>query len=184
MTAKRIVVILGIIAIISFVALSTFWLVPMLQEKMQYDALKDVIAETSGPPFLVKPFDAEMQKTLGIIESTWLLQKDDTIAYSNVMRRAGISPTVDGMIQLLNYQMPDFSWTSPSENKKSLSMTHAKIVVVPMSHDNTLHVSADHRVALAYPSETVVFIYRVDKNGLSGSFWIRPEDKTEPDPSP
>ena len=50
-----------------------------------------------------------MQKRLGVIESSWHRESEDpSYIHSDVMRLAGIDPTIDGLIQLYNYRMPEF----------------------------------------------------------------------------
>lgn len=180
MTAKRMGIVLGAAMLVT--ALLALWLIPFVVLNAKYERAKNNLEQDLGQPFSVRPFDADIQKKLGAIESTWECTSEDVPGpHSDAMRLAGIAPSVEGLIRLYNYRMPEFSWLDASQNRKSLEIAAVQAVIVPISIDNTIHFSAAQRLALVRVTRRFVLIFRETENGLSETVWVGPKENTEQD---
>lgn len=178
MTAKRISIALGAAMLVA--ALLALWLIPFVFLNAKYQRARNNLEQDLGQPFSVRPFDGDMQKTLGVIESTWECTSGDVPGpHSDAMRLAGIAPSVEGLIQLYNYRMPEFSWLDSSRNRKSLEIAAVQAVIVPISIDNIIHFSAEQRLALVRVTKRTVLIFRETESGLSETVWVGPEENIE-----
>ena len=158
------------------------WLVFLLNAQADYDPARGRLDADLGEPFAVRLIDEDLRKTIGVIESTWQRQgKGVPSPHAAALRLAGIAPSVDGLIELYYYRMPDFSWLNSSRNRESREIAFVQAKIVPISLDKTIHVSADRRIALVRVTEAVVFIFREDPNGLSETVWARPTGSVEED---
>ena len=180
MTAKRTSIALGAAVLVA--ALLALWLIPFVLLNAKYERARINLEQDLGPPFSVRPFDGDMQKTLGVIESTWECTSEEVSGpYSDAMRLAGIVPSAEGLIQLYNYRMPQFSWLDLSQNRKSLEIGAVQAVVVTISIDNTIHFSAEQRLALVRVSKRTVLMFRETESGLSETVWVGPKENFEQD---
>ena len=180
MTAKRVGIVVG--AVILVAALLALWFIPLFSLNAKYERTKKMLEEDLGQPFSVRPIDKDIQKTLGVIESTWQCQTEEAPGpHSDAMRLAGIAPNVEGLIQLYNGRMPEFSWLDSSQNRKSLEVAVAQAMIVPMSINKTIYVSADGRLAFVRVTKGTAYIFRENEDGLTETVCVRPTENIEQD---
>ena len=84
----------------------------------------------------------------------------------NKVSQAGLPSTVEGLIQLYNFRMPEFSWLSLEQNRKSARIGAVQALFVSTSIDRTIHVSPQRRLALVRVHEGTMFIFFEKENGL------------------
>jgi hypothetical protein len=104
------------------------------------------------------------------------------------MKTAGMTPTVTNVAELLDYRMPSYAWFSPGENAKALSIAVVQATIVPISTDQTIHISADRSLALILHSDSVASVFRETESGLQEELWtkksIEPKNAGERDIAP
>ena len=169
-TTKKNVIVLGTVALV--VASLAVSFTPFLLLKPKYDDAKKRIEEDSPQPFAVRPIDEDTKNLLGVIESSWTCTSEEVDGvYSEALRLAGFDPNVEGMIRLLTFRLPDFSWLDMSQNKDSLEVAVVYAILAPISIDNTIHVFSDRRIALIRVGERTAMVFRETPDGMHESLW-------------
>ncbi len=169
-TTKQKVIVLGTVFLV--VVSLAVWFTPFFLMNHIYDGAKKTFEADSGQPFLVKPIDEGTQELIGVIESSWTCTSEEVDGvYSEALRLAGFDPNVEGVIRLLTFRLPDFSWLDMSQNKDSLEVAVVYATVAPISIDNTIHVSSDRRIVLIRVGERTAMVFRETPDGMHESLW-------------
>ncbi len=145
------------------------WFILCFNAKIKYDrARKGVQCE----PYKVVQMTPEMSSLLDEIKKDWVKQYSETDGpYADTLRVVGLEPTVDNLIDLLNYEMPDYSFFYLWRNKKALLMAQGKALLLPISIDDAIHVTENHSKAMIRITKTAVQIFSDTVGGLKESIY-------------
>jgi len=164
-----------------FLSVSAFlWLAFSFHAKSKYEKARDNLYQELGPKFMGKQMDEVMQNRLANIEETWTCRGNEINGpHSEALCLAGMTPSVNGILELFNYRMPPYSWTNAKQNTKSLEIATVQAIIIPSSMDRIVHISKDNNLALIRINENCVYIFREKKEGLSEGLWVWEKGKKE-----
>ena len=92
------------------------WVVLDLRAKSKYDQVK----HETELVYTVTPINQEMTAFLTEVQSSWTSKADETDGpESEMIKLAGMTPSVTNLINVLNYQMPPYAWFSSEQNRKA-----------------------------------------------------------------
>jgi len=122
------------------------WLTLSFNTKIKYDRVKSGFVSSS---YAVVPLDVKTKAFQNDVEAIWTRGADQINGpNSDVVRLAGLTPCVSNLICTLNYQMPEYRWLSPAQNRKAALFRLLKANFFPVSVDKVWHVSDDRRLAV------------------------------------
>jgi hypothetical protein len=93
--------------------------------------------------------------------------------YSDVIKLAGLVPSVTNLLYLWTYQIPEYGWWSPARNRKAAKIGLLQAEFAPTFVDHTFHVSGDQHEALLWSRTNIVFIYHDEPGGLRTSLYVK-----------
>jgi hypothetical protein len=154
------------------------WLIVNLRAKSNYDKMRNEIP--SG--YAVIPMDQVMKSFMAEVQSNWNCTTNTVGGPdSDVIKLAGMNPSVRNLIHVWNYQMPEYCWWSPSRNRQPILIGLLKAKFFPVSVDRKFHVSENQDLALLWCRTNMVHIYHDEANGMRASLYVKKRKKIEPD---
>ncbi len=166
--------VLPVVGILVLALIATIVLVPAVVANRKYEEGRRKLGSELGSPFTVREFDARTQDLLRNIEADWSCTSSEVGGpYQQAMKTVGIMPTVEGLTELFNYRMPAYSWFSPTKNADAISISAVQAIIVPVSLDQTIHVSTDRSLAVILHADGVASVFRETENGLLEELWVR-----------
>jgi hypothetical protein len=149
----------------------------VLRNKSQYDQTRTRLPAA----YAVTPMDQNLLSLLSEARSNWTCKADSTNGPdSDIVRLAGLTPSVDNLIRVFNYQMPDYCWWSPVRNRKALESALIKARFLPASIDRTFHVSADRHEAVVRCKTNAMFVFSDAPSGLRAALYLEKRKRIEP----
>lgn len=146
-----------------FIIVAVSFAILNLYAKSKYDRARRLGYIT----YVVTPMDSQSTTFLAKVQSDWKCAFDVTNGPdSDVVELAGKIQAVRNYINVMNYQMPPYSWFSPSENHEAAKMNLIKAKFMPVSLDKEWHVSADEHLAFLICRSNIVYVYRDEPSGL------------------
>ena len=146
------------------------WLSLNLWAKTKYDKAR----QDNSTAYAVTPMDPQTATFLAEVQGNWICKADDTNGPdSDVVKLAGMAPSVRNLINVFNYQMPPYRWFSPSQNRKAAELNLIKAKFMPISLDQRWHLSADKRLALLLCKSNAVYLYRDEAGGLRATLYVK-----------
>jgi len=151
------------------------WLVLSLPAWLKYEHAR----KGSFITYQITPIDKQFIAFLTEVQSNWACKVDVTNGPdSEVVKLAGMAPSVHNLIQVFNYQMPPYRWFSPSQNRKSVAINVLKATFMPISVDHRWYVSDDGHLAALRCRTNVVYIYRDEASGLRATMYVRKRNES------
>lgn len=171
MKSKNIAVVISVMLIALVVALL---LVPSIAAKRKYDTAKQKLEKELPGTFTVKEFDSTMQNKLGEIETQWSCSTSEINGpHSQALKTVGMDSTVPNLATLFNYRIPAYAWFDLDQNARNMSIAAIQAIIVPISTDQTIHMSADRSVALVLHTSRTASIFRDTAKGLQEALWTK-----------
>ena len=119
-------------------------------------------------PSSVKAMDEGTKALLAKARADWQ-EVDSEVGgpHSNGLAAVGLRPCVANMAEVFAYQMPEYSFVSPSQNKRAafLGLTPSLLFSAP-SMDKSLYVSDDKHLALMRCGTGCVYVFLDEDAGL------------------
>jgi hypothetical protein len=169
---KLIATIFGALAVALFIC----WYLANLRAKTNYEKLRNELFV----PYAVVPMDQQTKSFLAEVQTKWTCTADEVGGpSSDVVKLAGMDPSVSNLIGLWNYQMPEYSWWSPARNRKPAVIALLKAKFFPSSVDRTFHVSDDGHEALLWGRTNMVYIYRDEAGGMREALYVKKKSTIE-----
>jgi len=160
------------IFIILFVVGVLIWFILCFNAKVKYDRARQSLLAGQPEPYKVVQMTPEMSSLLDEIKKDWVKQYSETDGpYADTLRLVGLEPTVENLIYLLNYEMPDYSFFYLWRNKKALIMGQGKALLLPISIDAAIHVTENESTAMIRATKTAVQIFSDTVGGLKESMY-------------
>lgn len=164
--------ILGII-ILCAIAVAGSWYVVSIRAKAKYD---QVSMELSVFKYTVKPIDEGFTAFLADVEKTWSVRYSETGGpHSDGLKLAGLSPSAANLTHVFTCPMPNWSWVSPQRNRDSAALGAAKALLLPVTVDGAIHVSADKGMAVIRCTTNTIYVFRDDPQGMRETLYVRKE---------
>lgn len=166
-----------IAAVITFVLLAlvaAFVLAPSIAAKGKYDTAKQKLEKELPGAFTVREFDSTTQEQLREIETQWSCGTSEVNGpHSQALTTAGMDSTVSNIAALFNYRIPAYSWFDLDRNARNMSIGAIQAIIVPISTDQTIHVSGDRSVAMVLHTSRAASIFRDTDKGLQETLWTK-----------
>jgi hypothetical protein len=163
---RKFVAILVLLAVITILGC---FIILNLYAKSKYDQARR--SEFVG--YAVTTMDSQSTAFLAKVQSDWKCYSDVTNGADNdVVKMAGLTPSVCNVISVYNYKMPPYNWFSPSENREAAKRNLIKSKFMPVSFDKEWHVSADEHLAFLICRSNAVYVYRDELNGLRATLYF------------
>ena len=151
------------------------WVGLNLRSKSKYDKAKAANQEI----YAITLLNQQMNTFLAEVQSHWTSIADVTNGPdSEVIKLAGMTPSVRNLIDVFNYQMPPYRWFSPSQNRKAAERNLIKAKFMPISLDKRWHLSEDDHLAVLWCKTNVVYVYRDEAAGLRATLYVKKKNKT------
>jgi hypothetical protein len=145
------------------------WLFASVRAKQKYDTVRKELSTAQYAEILI---DHQAKTFLSLVQDEWI-QKPETNGHphSDMVKLAGMSPSVRNLIHVFNYQMPEYGWFSQARNKQSAVIGLLKANFFPVSVDRTFHVTEDGHLAFLWCRTNMVYVYRDETNDLSATLY-------------
>ena len=157
------------------------WLALNLRAKRKYDELRDRLAQCSYS--LVK-MDSDTTALLAEACADW------TEAYSHVggphsdaLKTVGLRPSVSNLTHVFTHRLPEYSFLSPNQNKKSVVMGAIQSLLFSVTIDDAIHLSGDGSIALIRCQTNLVLVFADEESGLRESMYYAKKQDIEQDES-
>jgi hypothetical protein len=167
------------IAILAVVAAAGASLFLNLRAKRNYARLRDEVAQNSPS---VKSMDETIKALLAEVTQKWDKvdsQVDGT--FSKGLKLIGLCPTVEGLVEVCAYKMPEYSFVSPSQNKRAALLGFSQLTIFAPSTDKSLHVSDDGHLAVMQCGKDCVFVFSDEQGCLSETLYRSKRTSIEPE---
>ncbi len=152
------------------VLLPAWWFVFGLRAKLRYDGL---VGRLTVVKFAVTPMDPQTKTFLSEVQSNWTCKTDRINGpIAEAVKLAGLDPSVRGVIQMFNYQIPSFCWVSRGRNIKVAAVGMFKESFCKRFTDRTFYVSDDGHHAFVWSPTNVLFLVEDHTNGLRDALYL------------
>jgi len=171
------------IAILALVAAVGAWsflsLFFNVRAKRNYARLRDEVAQNSPS---VKPMDESIKALLAEVTAKW--EKVDSQvdgAHSKGLALIDLCPSVESLVEVCAYRMPDYSFASPSQNKRATLLGFSQLTIFAPSTDKSLHVSDDGHLAVMQCGKDCVFVFSDERGCLRETLYHSKRTSIEPE---
>jgi len=155
------------------------WLVVSFRAKRRYD---DARGELAKHVLSAVPMDAQTTALLTEVRTSWVEEYSEVAGlYSDALKTIGLKPSVSNLIEVFTYRMPEYSLLSPGRNKKPRLIGMIQAQLLPVSVDQSIHVSDDRHVALIRCQTSLVFVFSDDTGGLREAKYCLKKANIEPE---
>jgi len=163
--------------VLLIVVLAASWLALSVRLKLSYDKVRKDLAMA----YAVTPMDDQMRSFLVEVRSNWTCRADETAGpNSQVVKLAGMTPSVQNLIYVFNYQMPEYGWFSPKRNRQAARIGLLKAKFFPTSVDKQWHISEDQHLALLWCLTNAVYVYQDGPDGMRETLYSAKRKSVEP----
>ena len=165
-----------IVAVVGVLGIS-LWLAFNIRAKPKYDEVRSSLE--LDQPFAVVEMNEETVNLFDEVHSSWDAQYSVVDGpHTDALNTLGLTPSVSNVISLYTYQLPEYSWLSPEQNKAALRFAAVYAVILPATMDQSIHVSPDRQSALIRRSPSLVDVFTDESDGLrEASFFVLPDDQ-------
>lgn len=145
---------------------------PQMISMRKYNQARNNAQSQLPPPFRVLRIDAQKQERLEDIEARWTCKNIEINGpHALAMRTLGLEPSVTNLVNLLTLRIPPYDWLRPKENKRNLEVALVQTTILPISVDQSIHLSGDGSIALIEHPKGVVSIFRETEEGFQEALW-------------
>ena len=138
-------IILAILTVILIVGAAA-WILFNLRTKEKYALVRDEWAKASCS---VKAMDEATHALLTTARTEWIEVSSQVGGpHSQGLEAIGLHASVEDLVQVCAYQMPEYSFVFPSRNKRAVLRGLSQITILSPAADKSLHVSDDGHVAV------------------------------------
>lgn len=167
------------IAIVIVVVGTGIWLSINLRTKQNYARLRDEVVQNS---FSVKAMDEGSMAVFAKALAEWEeVYSEVGGPHSNGLEAIGLRPCVANMVDACAYQLPDYSFVSPSRNERATLLGIFQLSVFAPSTDKSLYVSDDGHRAVMRCGASCICVFSDDHAGLRETLYRLKEQKVETD---
>ena len=172
----------AILVVVLLVGAST-WLFLNLRAKQQYTRLRDEVVQNA---FSVKAMDEGTKALLAKARADWQeVYSEVGGPHSNGLAAVGLHPCVASIAQVCAYQLPEYSFVSPSRNKEAGLFGLSQLIIFAPSPDKSLYVSDDGHIAVMRCGTGCIYVSSDEDVGLRETMYhlkaknVEPEKKKE-----
>ena len=152
------------------VAGAVAWCTLHLRAKRKYDHVRNDLAQHS---YAVVPFDADTTTFLAEVRSSWTNSHSQVGGpHSDAIQLLGLRPSVSNLVHVFTHRLPTYSFLSTDQNKKSAVMAMVQGMLMPITIDDSIHLSDDGHTALVRCQTNLVYIFSDEQSGLRESMYF------------
>lgn len=156
--------ILGTVVLLFSVWLG-LWVTFNVRTKAKYDEFAKEVAIHSK--YSIKFFDAEFSNFLSNVEITWSVRTNQINGpHSLLLKVVGLEPSVTNLVNSMICPLPEWSWISLEQNRRSTILAMFKGQLSPITVDGAIHISSDKKTAVLWYGTNVLEVYRDETNGM------------------
>jgi len=145
------------------------WLTLNLRAKRKYDQVRSDLAQHS---YAVVPFDTETTAFLAEVRASWTNSHSEVGGpHSDAITLLGLHPSVSNLVHVFTHRLPAYSFVSPQQNKESTVMAMVQGMLMPITIDDSIHVSNDGHTAVVRCQTNLVYIFSDELPGLRESMY-------------
>ena len=159
------------------------WLTLNLRAKRKYDRMRDGLSQHS---YSLVQMDAGTTALLAEVRGNWVESHSETEGpHSKALETVGLRPSVSNLTHVFTYRLPEYSFLSLDQNKKSATMGMIQGTIFPVTIDQSIHVSDDGHLVLIRCQKNLVYVFSDEETGLREAMYyvkkmnIEPEDALE-----
>jgi hypothetical protein len=155
------------------------WLTISLYTKSRYDLIRQ---QEFRPDYAVATMDERDEVFLSDVQSNWLCKVDVTNGpFADAVKKlTGKAPSVRSLIDLSNYKMPPYDWSSQAQNRSSAALGLMRALFPPNTIDKKWHVSRDAHLAMLRLGTNKIYLYRDEATGLRQTLYVNESENIEP----
>lgn len=159
------------------------WLTVSLYTKSRYDLIRQ---QEFHPHYAVTTMDEKAEVFLSDVQSNWLCKVDVTNGpFADAVKKlTGKAPTVRSLMDLSNYKMPPYDWSSPAQNRNSAALGLVGALFPPNTVDKKWHVSEDVHLGMLRLGTNKIYLYRDEDKGLRQTLYVKESENIEPGAGP
>jgi hypothetical protein len=167
-----------VIVIVVLVAGAGTWLFINLRTKQQYARFRDEVVRNS---FSVKAMDEGAKALLAKARADWKeVYSEVGGPQSKGLDAIGLRPCVASMAEVCAYQLPEYSFVSPSQIKRATLFGLSQLIILAPSSDKSLYVSHDGHIALMRCGTSCIFVFSDEDAGLRETLYRLKAKNVEP----
>lgn len=167
------------IVILIVVAGAVAWLAVNLRAKPKYDKMRHELSEIS---YSVVEMDADTTALLADVRGNWFESHSETEGpHSKALETVGLRPSVSNLTHVFTYRLPEYSFLSLDQNKKSAAMGMIQATIFPVTIDQSIHVSDDGHLALIRCQKNLVYVFSDEETGLRETMYYVKKKNIEPE---
>lgn len=149
-----------VIVVIGFVA----YLLVSFASKGKYDKVR---LELANHVLSETPMDEEREALLNELGTNGTVVSSALNGpYTDALKTLGWEPSVESVVELMTYRMPEYSWMALGGNQRPMNVGAVQAVVLSSSVDKQIHVSDDRQVALIQISPAIVYVFQNEQGGI------------------
>ncbi len=154
------------------------WLTLNLRAKQKYDKARDELAK--GLPSVVK-MDSDTMAFVADVRANWVESYSEVRGvHSDALKTLGLRPTVKNLVHVFTHRLPEYTFLSPEQNLKSMVMGIVQGTIVPMTNDQSIHLSDDGHLALVRCHTNIVLMFSDEPTGLREAMYKVKQKNIEP----
>lgn len=162
---------ISIIVIVLILIGAGAWLTLNLRAKQKYDKMRKGLSEFS---YSVVEMDADTKALLAVVREKWTQSHSQIDGpHSDALKTLGLTPSVSNLVHVFTYRLPEYSLLSIDQNKKSAAMGLVQGILVPVTIDESIHVSAKGDLALIQVSTKCVLVFADENKGLREEMYLK-----------
>ena len=150
-----------------------WWLVNVFKAKSYYET---VLKDPRAGSFALKPMDEQDRVFLSEVLGHWKCRQNATNAETSQLLTAyGLTPSVQGIVQMLHSPLPQFSFSSGKRNLRAYAFAHMRQVYSELLSSDTvtnptttIYLSEDGRLAFLRGSQPLshAYVFQDERGGL------------------
>jgi len=162
---------ISIIVIVLIVIGAGAWLTLNLRAKQKYDKMRNELSQLS---YSVVKMDADTTALLSEVREKWAQSHSQIDGpHSDALKTLGLDLSVSNLVHVFTYRLPKYSFLSIEQNKKSAAMGLVQGLLMPVTIDESIHVSANGDLALIQVSAKCVLVFADENAGLREEMYVK-----------
>ncbi len=155
------------------------WLAISLRAKWHYARLRTEVVQHS---FSVLPMNEDITTLLAEVRAEWEERHSQVGGpHSDGLESIGMHPCVANLVEACSYQLPEYSFLSPNQNRRATVMAIYQLTIFAPSMDQSLHVSDDGHLAVIRCGTNCVYVFSDEDAGLREALYYLKAEDIEPE---
>jgi hypothetical protein len=147
------------------------WLSMNLRTKQKYDHFRGYMLKDAPA---VRPLDETTKAVLSQAAANWeKVSSELDGVHSKGLELIELHPSVMSLTEICKFQMPEYSFASPAQNKMATIWGLSQLTMFAPSTDKALHISDDGHLAVMQCGGNVIYVFSDEQDRLRETFYRR-----------